>query len=98
MLALRAGVDWRELLDQTASWLRDPAASEVRDGIEGALHYAVATAACHAATRKGDRLSPEEVEALLASLDQTVWLPNCPHGRPIMAALDEAELERRFLR
>jgi DNA mismatch repair protein MutL len=98
LLAARAGVDWRELLDQTASWLRDPAASEVRDGIEGALHYVAATAACHAAARKGDRLAPQEAEALLAALDETVWLPNCPHGRPIMAALDEVELERRFLR
>jgi DNA mismatch repair protein MutL len=98
LLAGRADVDWRELLDQTAAWLRDPAASEVRDGIEGALHHVAATAACHAAARKGDRLSAREVEALLASLDETVWLPNCPHGRPIMAALDEAEIERRFLR
>jgi DNA mismatch repair protein MutL len=78
--------------------LRDPAASEVRDGLEAALHHVAATAACHAATRKGDRLSAPEVEALLAALDETVWLPNCPHGRPIMAALDETEIERRFLR
>jgi DNA mismatch repair protein MutL len=98
LLAARDGVDWHELLDQTASWLRDPSASEVRDGIEGALHHVAATAACHAAARKGDRLAPREVEALLAALDQTVWLPNCPHGRPIMAALDESEIERRFLR
>jgi DNA mismatch repair protein MutL len=82
LLVSRADVSWAELLDQTASWLRDP----------------TATAACHAAARKGDRLSPREVEALLAALDQTVWLPNCPHGRPIMAALEQAEIERRFLR
>jgi DNA mismatch repair protein MutL len=98
VLATRDGVDWQELLDQTAGWLRDPSASEVRDGIERALHHVAATAACHAAARKGDRLSPREVEALLAALDETVWLPNCPHGRPIMAALEESEIERRFLR
>jgi DNA mismatch repair protein MutL len=97
-LVSRADVSWAELLDQTASWLRDPTASEARDGIEAALHHIAATAACHAAARKGDRLSPREVEALLAALDETVWLPNCPHGRPIMAALDQAEIERRFLR
>jgi DNA mismatch repair ATPase MutL len=48
--------------------------------------------------RKGDRLDPREVERLLADLDETLWVPTCPHGRPILAVLDEAELERRFLR
>jgi DNA mismatch repair protein MutL len=98
LLAARGGLDWPELLDQTASWLRDPADSEIRDGIERALHHVAATAACHAALRKGDRVSPRDVDALLAALDETVWLPSCPHGRPIMSALEESEIERRFLR
>ena len=58
----------------------------------------LATASCHAAVRKGDRLAAREVEALLQSLDDTLWFPNCPHGRPILSVLEEAELERRFLR
>ena len=48
--------------------------------------------------RKGDRLDAREVIALLASLDETLWFPNCPHGRPILSTLDLGELERRFLR
>jgi DNA mismatch repair protein MutL len=91
-------LDAAALLEQTAAVLRDPAASETRDGIDGLLHHIAATAACHAATRKGDRLEPREVQALLAQLDETVWFANCPHGRPFVAALDEAELERLFLR
>ena len=48
--------------------------------------------------RKGDRLDPRAVEALLAGLDAEIWFANCPHGRPIALAFDQAELERRFLR
>ena len=78
--------------------LRDPDARDTLDGLEGALHGILATAACHAATRKGDRLEAPEVRSLLQALDDTVWFPNCPHGRPILSALDGAELGRRFLR
>ena len=98
ILAQRSEIDWAELLDETASSLAEPTQSETRDGLEAALHHVIATAACHAATRKGDRLLPREVEALLEALDETVWFPNCPHGRPIMSVLGEAELETRFLR
>jgi DNA mismatch repair protein MutL len=94
----RAPANWPALLEETAAALRDPAARETRDGLDGAFHAAFATAACHAACRKGERLEPREVEALLLALDETVWYPNCPHGRPIWFLLDAAELERRFLR
>jgi DNA mismatch repair protein MutL len=97
-LARAPRTNWPLLLEETAAALRDPAARESRDGLEGAFHAAFATAACHAACRKGDRLEPREVEALLVALDEAVWYPNCPHGRPILLHLDAAELERRFLR
>ncbi len=93
--------DWEALLTETAAALRDAAAADAaegREGIDAALHGILATAACHTAVRKGDRLDAREVEALLEGLDAGVWFPNCPHGRPILWTIDEAELERRFLR
>ena len=93
-----APLSWLAMLEETARALDDPEPADSREGIEAALHHALATAACHAAVRKGDRLDPREVQALLASLDETVWFPNCPHGRPIACTLDEVEIERRFLR
>jgi DNA mismatch repair protein MutL len=89
---------WRAMLEETAQALGAPDPADSREGIDAALHRSLATAACHAAVRKGDRLDPREVQALLASLDESVRLPNCPHGRPIACVLDEAEIERRFLR
>jgi DNA mismatch repair protein MutL len=98
LLAARRGIRWPELLAETARALAEPAQREARDGLERALHGVLATAACHAAVRKGDRLETREIEALLADLDETLWFPNCPHGRPILSTLERGELERRFLR
>jgi DNA mismatch repair protein MutL len=90
--------DWGVLLSETAAELLEPGASQERGGIERALHDVLATAACHSAARKGDRLDPREADALLEALDETLWVPNCPHGRPIALTLSESELERRILR
>jgi DNA mismatch repair protein MutL len=98
LLASRRGTHWPAVLAETARALEEPSAREARDGLERAFHDLLASSACHAAVRKGDRLEPREVEALLTALDETLWFPNCPHGRPILSTLDLGELERRFLR
>ena len=98
LVAERAGTRWDELLRETAALLREPSEGEAREGLERALHDLLATAACHAAVRKGDRLDPRAVAALLAALDEEIWFANCPHGRPLALSLGEDELERRFLR
>ncbi|MFQ5696755.1 MAG: DNA mismatch repair endonuclease MutL [Myxococcota bacterium] len=90
--------DWGAMLEETAAVLASPEPDESRDGIERALHRALSTAACHAAARSGDRLDPRAVAALLESLDQEIWVPTCPHGRPLVCVLDRAELGRHFLR
>jgi DNA mismatch repair protein MutL len=89
---------WAALIEETAVALRDPGVQETREGLEAGVHAALATGACHTACRKGDRLDPREVRALLEALDEAVWFPTCPHGRPIVALLDEQEISRRFLR
>jgi DNA mismatch repair protein MutL len=89
---------WEALLEQTAAALREPESAESREGFEAGVHGALATAACHAAYRKGDRLEAREVQALLEALDRSVWFPTCPHGRPLLALLEEEEIGRRFLR
>jgi DNA mismatch repair protein MutL len=55
-------------------------------------------AACAAAIKAGDVLTPEEMRALLADL-HACWSPaTCPHGRPAFVLLTREELERRFMR
>ena len=56
------------------------------------------TLACKAAIKAGDKLSGEEMNALL---DQLVSCENpffCPHGRPTVIKISLDELERKFAR
>ncbi|HEU5075255.1 MAG TPA: DNA mismatch repair endonuclease MutL [Polyangiaceae bacterium] len=64
-------------------------------GFSDAVDKALATMACHAAVRAGDLVGRDEAVALLAALEGTDFAAYCPHGRPIVAFLSWAELERR---
>jgi DNA mismatch repair protein MutL len=57
-----------------------------------------ARAACRAAVKAGDFLTPERQQALVDEL-LAAWSPSvCPHGRPALFTLTVEEMERRFLR
>jgi DNA mismatch repair protein MutL len=58
----------------------------------------LATLACHSVVRIGQTLRPEEVQALLASMDAIDFAGNCPHGRPAFIVFPRGEIERRFKR
>lgn len=51
---------------------------------------------CKAAIKAGDKLSQEEMHALIEQLFQTKMPYVCPHGRPIVIKLTIDELDRRF--
>lgn len=55
-----------------------------------------AMVACKGAVKAGQRLTNEEMEALLARLAECENPFACPHGRPIVVELGQGELERRF--
>ncbi len=55
-----------------------------------------ALAACKAAVKAGQALTPEDCVALLADLSLCTDPFTCPHGRPTFLRLGTAELERHF--
>jgi DNA mismatch repair protein MutL len=57
---------------------------------------AAAMIACKAAIKAGRHLEGAAQRALLSQLARTTNPFACPHGRPIMIAIDQTELERRF--
>ncbi len=57
-----------------------------------------ATLACHAAVVAGQRLTPDQVRALLAKRGSRTEPLHCPHGRPASFRLAEAEIRRKFCR
>jgi DNA mismatch repair protein MutL len=54
--------------------------------------------ACKAAIKAGDRLSQEEVAALVELRHLAQDSHHCPHGRPTALVFTREELDRQFLR
>ena len=73
------------------SWADGEAPSDAEQ-----LQRVLATIACHSVVRAGDRLAPNEAQALLASLDGVELAGPGPHGRPLLLRLPVAEIARRF--
>ena len=81
----------RDLVGQLTSQGKAP---ERRDLIDELLHMI----ACKAAIKAGDRLSPEEVAALVELRHLAHDSHHCPHGRPTALVFTREELDRQFLR
>jgi DNA mismatch repair protein MutL len=81
----------RGLVDQLLSGGKLP---DQRDLLDDLLH----TIACKAAIKAGDRLAPEEIEALLARRHLIDDPHHCPHGRPAAVLFSREELDRQFKR
>ena len=86
---LKAGELTRILIDrfQHAQAKPDP---------EAFLNLTLATIACKAAVKAGDKLQPEEIEALLAKGTEFAHSHHCPHGRPSALVFTKTELEKQF--
>jgi DNA mismatch repair protein MutL len=79
------------LVEQLQSGGKRP---ESRDLLDELLHMI----ACKAAIKFGDRLTPEEVDALLAQRHLAQDHHHCPHGRPTALVFTREELDRQFKR
>jgi DNA mismatch repair protein MutL len=67
-------------------------------GREQLLNDLLSLMACHGAVRAGDRLTPEEIAALVAQRDLAGDAHHCPHGRPTSLLFSHRDLERQFRR
>lgn len=65
---------------------------------ETLLYHLMATMACKAAIKAGDRLSNEEIAALLKYRELADNSHHCPHGRPTAVLISRADLDRQFRR
>lgn len=83
---------------------------EVLDGLRGttpetgkrpltqAVDHLLATMACKAAIKAGNRLQPQEMLHLLVQMEASAVFSHCPHGRPVIKAFTAQEVERWFHR
>jgi len=81
----------RSLVEQLLTEGKRP---ESRDVLDELLHMI----ACKAAVKFGDRLSPQEIEALLERRDLAQDHHHCPHGRPTALVFTREQLDRQFKR
>jgi DNA mismatch repair protein MutL len=85
------GEVFRSVVDRLVAKDRPP----TRDHL---LNDLLATMACRAAVKAGDRLTPEEISSLLAQRAFADDTHHCPHGRPTSLLFSRAELDRQFRR
>ncbi len=62
------------------------------------LNHLLATMACKAAVKAGDRLTEEEIAALMAQRELAEDSHHCPHGRPTSLLFSRQELDKQFRR
>jgi DNA mismatch repair protein MutL len=92
MLAnLRPGEVLRELVERLLAGGKQP---EPRDLLDDLLHMI----ACKAAVKFGDRLKPDEINALLEQRHLVQDHHHCPHGRPTALVFTREDLDRQFKR
>ncbi len=65
---------------------------------EQVLHNLLATMACKAAVKAGDKLTNEEISCLMELRDMAEDSHHCPHGRPTSLQFSKHELEKQFRR
>ncbi|HTQ39068.1 MAG TPA: DNA mismatch repair protein MutL, partial [Pirellulales bacterium] len=82
------------LHDLVARLLAEGKTPDRRDMVDELLHMI----ACKAAIKAGDRLSAEEVAALVEMRHLAQDSHHCPHGRPTALIFTREELDRQFLR
>jgi DNA mismatch repair protein MutL len=56
------------------------------------------TIACHSAVKLGDKLSYEEMRALIKDLLMSRYPATCPHGRSICYRIDHKDIARKLCR
>jgi DNA mismatch repair protein MutL len=81
----------RQLVEQLMAGGKTP---NRRDLLDELLHMI----SCKAAIKAGDRLTPEEITALLEQRHLFQDSHHCPHGRPTALVFTREELDKRFKR
>jgi len=74
----------------------DLAAEDGPQTLARRLDQRLATFACHHSVRSGRALKPEEMNALLRTMEATPGASTCNHGRPTYVELKLADIERLF--
>jgi len=82
---------FQSVVDVLATKDRPPTREQLLDRL-------LATMACKAAVKAGDRLTPEEIDHLMRLRPTADDSHHCPHGRPTSLVFSRQELDKQFRR
>ncbi len=87
------GIDLKAFFNEILGGYESLRAIKLADLLKDKL----ASAACKAAVKGGERLTEGEVRSLLEKMDGDMGL-KCPHGRPVAVHIKKSEMEKLFKR
>ena len=88
------GIDIDKFVD---GFLKENESGEVKNDIDY-INKSLATAACRAAVKAGDKLNEQEINNILYSILKNNTPLRCPHGRPVVICVTKPEIEKWFKR
>ena len=91
--AMLTGISPERMVRDLAEHLRTRPTSPTPDELLADLLHMIA---CKAAVKAGQKLEPEEIEALVERRHLVADSHHCPHGRPTALVFTKSELERHF--
>ncbi len=86
------------LLREILNGLRGPASPAAAQVIPQAVDQLLASMACKAAIKAGNRLQPVEMLKLLQQMQVSSVFSHCPHGRPVIKTFSVQDVEKWFHR
>ncbi len=98
MPALVSHVDPGALLREILDGLRGPVRRDADRPVPQAVDDLLASMACKAAIKAGNRLEPVEMLTLLQQMQTGEVFSHCPHGRPVIKTFSTQEVEKWFHR
>ncbi len=95
--ALLGHLDGAQLLRELLDGLKT-GDDRSREGLTRLIDDRLASMACKAAVKSGNRLQPEEMIDLLEQMRRSSSFSHCPHGRPVCKVFSREELKKWFHR
>ncbi len=96
--AVVSHIDPGTLLREILDGLRGPITPDSQRPVPRAVDDLLASMACKAAIKAGNRLQPVEMLKLLERMGASEVFSHCPHGRPVLKTFSTQEVERWFHR
>jgi DNA mismatch repair protein MutL len=88
----------KDILPEILDTLQTGKQKELSGTIPKSIDTILASMACKAAIKAGNKLTPQEMTALLVQMEDSEFFSHCPHGRPVIKTFAKNEIEKWFHR